>query len=429
MVLGYSYDANGNQLTTPQGAMLEYDADNRMTRSGSESYQYHPSGWRVWKATAAWGSFQLYGPGGQMLADPWTDYVYFGGRLLFAMSGSFQTAIYRDRLGSVRFTYYSGGFGASTTRNYYPFGEEITATTSDLPKFAGTYRDATSGLDYALNRYYSSNTGRFLSVDAGGRAPGNPQRWNRYSYSLNDPVNLTDPTGLDPEDSRAACQPWPYCLLPGFYTGGGGSGGGRGGALQPSLEERFAERYGVSVDCARGLFERSGPNGRPTDESQFEALRHMLERAREFESVLRSAGEAFSVDWSILAAIGIRETGFQNIAEIGGGGGRGVFQIDITRNRGVTEEQAFNIDRAARWTAQNLYNNLVDLLNGDVNFNEATQMAVAAHNRGIGGILDQIRSLTRRGLPASSLTAAEVDARTTGRNYGANVLDISRCFQ
>jgi hypothetical protein len=49
-----------------------------------------------------------------------------------------------------------------------------------------------------------------------------------------------------------------------------------------------------------------------------------LNRALAAKSVMMSAADAHGIDWRMLAAIGIRETGFQNIVEAGGGMGRGV---------------------------------------------------------------------------------------------------------
>lgn len=49
-------------------------------------------------------------------------------------------------------------------------------------------------------RYYSSSLGRFMAVDPAltiGRNPENPQRWNRYTYSLNNPIKYFDPDGRD----------------------------------------------------------------------------------------------------------------------------------------------------------------------------------------------------------------------------------------
>ena len=50
-----------------------------------------------------------------------------------------------------------------------------------------------------MNRYYSSQWGRFLSPDpySGSASPSAPQTWNRYPYAGNDPANHTDPSGLD----------------------------------------------------------------------------------------------------------------------------------------------------------------------------------------------------------------------------------------
>jgi RHS repeat-associated protein len=59
-------------------------------------------------------------------------------------------------------------------------------------------RDAETGLDYFGARYYSGAQGRFTSVDPllnSGR-PDNPQSWNRYSYTFNNPLRYTDPLGL-----------------------------------------------------------------------------------------------------------------------------------------------------------------------------------------------------------------------------------------
>jgi RHS repeat-associated protein len=93
-----------------------------------------------------------------------------------------------DRLGSVPM---SGS-------RYYPYGEESNPPANNVDKFATYYRDGT-GLDYADQRYYASTLGRFLTPDpyqaSGG--PANPASWNRYVYVLGDPINLSDPLGLE----------------------------------------------------------------------------------------------------------------------------------------------------------------------------------------------------------------------------------------
>jgi|GEM_PF-6665718 len=91
------------------------------------------------------------------------------------------------------------------------FGEEIapdtTYRTAALKygvgdnvrqKFTGYERDEETGLDFAEARYYYNNHGRFTAVDpllASGKS-ANPQTFNRYAYTMNRPLILTDSSGL-----------------------------------------------------------------------------------------------------------------------------------------------------------------------------------------------------------------------------------------
>jgi RHS repeat-associated protein len=61
-------------------------------------------------------------------------------------------------------------------------------------------RDNETGLDYFGARYYGSTQGRFTSPDPkilGMKQLVNPQRWNRYTYVVNNPLALYDPDGRD----------------------------------------------------------------------------------------------------------------------------------------------------------------------------------------------------------------------------------------
>ncbi|PID86971.1 MAG: hypothetical protein CSB13_01705 [Chloroflexi bacterium] len=51
------------------------------------------------------------------------------------------------------------------------------------------------GLIYMNARYYAPTLNRFLSADTIVPDPTNPQQYNRYSYTLNNPINLIDPSG------------------------------------------------------------------------------------------------------------------------------------------------------------------------------------------------------------------------------------------
>src|SRR5205814_10711893 len=114
-----------------------------------------------------------------------------------------------DHLGSIRVVTDAAG-GLIVRHDYLPFGEEIPSTyggRSAVPgygaadsasqRFTGKELDAESGLDYFLARYSSGAQARFTSPDPlGGRQEG-PQTLNKYSYTRNNPLTLTDPTGLD----------------------------------------------------------------------------------------------------------------------------------------------------------------------------------------------------------------------------------------
>jgi RHS repeat-associated protein len=85
--------------------------------------------------------------------------------------------------------------------DYYPYGGEendyCSTPVAQHYKFTGTERDSESGLDNFGARYNASTMGRFMSPDPLGGHQEDPQTLNRYSYVRNNPLSLTDPTGLD----------------------------------------------------------------------------------------------------------------------------------------------------------------------------------------------------------------------------------------
>lgn len=139
---------------------------------------------------------------------PWPrDFVYRDGPLLASISGTTTYHYSLDHLGTPRIAT-DGSAVEVSRRAHLPFGAELTssATPPDGPlRFTGHERDSdlnneTSGaLDYMHARYYSSNLGRFLSVDPGPESAylEMPQSWNRYSYALNNPIRFIDPTGRE----------------------------------------------------------------------------------------------------------------------------------------------------------------------------------------------------------------------------------------
>src|SRR5262249_10805805 len=94
-------------------------------------------------------------------------------------------------LGSRRVVF--DGTGAVVDRYRYSAWGVATqdSGTDKLASYTGKDYDASSLL-YFNARYYDSKTGRFLSEDPARKGAG----W--YSYCDGNPVNATDPTGMEP---------------------------------------------------------------------------------------------------------------------------------------------------------------------------------------------------------------------------------------
>jgi RHS repeat-associated protein len=110
--------------------------------------------------------------------------------------------VHVDALGSVRAVTDVRG-NVVRRHDYYPFGEEYAPPplTPDRLRFTAKERDVETGLDYFGARYYASRTGRFTTVDPAmdiDAALIDPQRWNRYTYALDNPLKFTDPDGRNP---------------------------------------------------------------------------------------------------------------------------------------------------------------------------------------------------------------------------------------
>ncbi len=78
----------------------------------------------------------------------------------------------------------------------------VTGTTPTTFRYTGQRQESGLGganglYDYGA-RWLDPHVGRWLQADSIVPEPGNPQALNRYSYSFNNPVKYTDPTGHKP---------------------------------------------------------------------------------------------------------------------------------------------------------------------------------------------------------------------------------------
>jgi len=96
-----------------------------------------------------------------------------------------------DHLGSTNaLTNSTGAITSSAT--YDSFGNQ-TGNLATRYSYTGREFDSFTGLHFYRARWYDANIGRFISEDPIGFRGGDI---NLYGYVENDPINMTDPTGL-----------------------------------------------------------------------------------------------------------------------------------------------------------------------------------------------------------------------------------------
>lgn len=197
---GYGYDNTGNLLTEP-GHSYKYDAENRMSSHNNfDAYTYDGDGRRIRKSSPNSATVFVYDAVGKLVAE-YADVTPGSAGVNYVTP---------DHLNNTRVV--SNSIGTVISRHdYLPFGEEINPALVSSgrqnvatynagtikQKYASKERDIETGLDYFGTRYYSSVTGRFTSPDAPlvDQIPENPQSWNLYSYTRNNPVRAADQNG------------------------------------------------------------------------------------------------------------------------------------------------------------------------------------------------------------------------------------------
>ncbi len=206
-----TYDADGNTLTrtTPAAGTqnLTWSDNGQLTAitggtAGDSHYVYNADGSLLLQKDP--GTTTLYLPGEQLALNTTTGAVtgtrYYplpGGGTAVRTSSTFQFEI-TDQHGT------SGLFLDSTAqtptwRQFTPYGAPRgTATTwIDNRGFLNAPNDTSTKLTIIGARQYDPTTGRFISLDPLFEATS-PQQLNGYTYSADNPVTLSDPSGLRP---------------------------------------------------------------------------------------------------------------------------------------------------------------------------------------------------------------------------------------
>jgi RHS repeat-associated protein len=222
----YVYDNNGNVIQkTTDGTTTTYvyDYANRLTALGvlgaTTTYAYDAFGQRVLQTgttTTYLYPFKWYsvasstGTGAKFATT--TDYVFNGDSLVATIdqqtasgnaTGTAKTRyIHPDHLGSTNLVTDEND-NVVQTLDFYPYGStriSVATSTNERRQYIGQFTDD-STLSYLQARYYDSARGQFLSEDpvfTGEPKAQNlpdPQSLNAYSYSEDNPITKSDPTG------------------------------------------------------------------------------------------------------------------------------------------------------------------------------------------------------------------------------------------
>ncbi len=202
-----TYDGDGNQTYNGNGQTYTWDAENELTAitytgGATSSFTYDALGRRL--------SIIEKNSGGSVTSTK--QFVWVGTNIaeerdasnavtkrFFAQGEQISGSNYyytRDHLGSIReMVSYSGTTPTIQARyDYDPYGRATPVGTVLTPsdfQYAGYYEHAPSGLNLTLFRAYDPNTAKWLSRDPMGERVG----INLYNFTLNTPINATDPLG------------------------------------------------------------------------------------------------------------------------------------------------------------------------------------------------------------------------------------------
>ncbi|MGM8229185.1 RHS repeat domain-containing protein, partial [Cellvibrio sp. ARAG 10.3] len=218
--INYSYDRYGNMIVRGSET-LTYDVFNKPTRiAGStttdffygpdhELYKQVSGGVTTYKL--AGGVYEVTTSGTTTTQKSYVDGVILNTRTL--VNGT-QTAndtqyLHGDHLGSTEAI--TNALGQFVSRmSFSTWGERQKAdwkpgplTSTELITYNAITTNGYTGHDQLDNhnlihmggRIYDPNLGRFLSADLFIQSPYNTQSFNRYSYTFNNPLSYTDPSG------------------------------------------------------------------------------------------------------------------------------------------------------------------------------------------------------------------------------------------
>ncbi len=213
----FVYDENGNMINN-DGKIITYSSFNKPTKiqtvNSTVTFSYDTNNSRYKKTSNSNTThyvnktFERHYTGG-VTEDKYL--IYVGNQLVSTFSN-------KDSQYSVNFLHYDNLGSIDTITNhlgevverfsYKPFGErlkldingnEIIQTPSSITNrgYTGHEHIEEAGLIHMNGRVYDPTIARFLSADPNIFHPFDSQNFNRYSYTMNNPLKYTDPSGFD----------------------------------------------------------------------------------------------------------------------------------------------------------------------------------------------------------------------------------------
>ncbi|MFC7529245.1 RHS repeat-associated core domain-containing protein [Actinoplanes sp. GCM10030250] len=212
----YAYDQAGNTVSRPglNGQQtLTWDAEGSLATvtdaSGAGSYIYDADGERLISRDSTGTTVELGDTQVRLAAGASTAtairYYTFGGETIAQRDSGGLRWLAADSQGTAYATITADTSQTLTQRRSKPYGEArgVAVTWVNARGYLGGQADPT-GLTHLGAREYDPGLGKFVSVDP-VQDLADPQQWNAYSYSENEPVGNSDPTGLRSDPNVSGC--------------------------------------------------------------------------------------------------------------------------------------------------------------------------------------------------------------------------------
>ena len=263
---GYLYDADGNRVAKGTITSMSCDPGSNGFQL-AESYVLDTSGEELTMldGNSNWQRTNVFGAG-KLLAT--YDVIAQVPALHFQIT---------DPLGTRRLQTSAVG-QPETDIQSLPFGDQLTIypdpdapTTADDATplhYTGKERDAESGNDYFLNRYYASSMGRFLTPDfqdddtdpepVPWAVYDNPQSLNLYSYVYNNPLSHGDRDGHSVNVCTTGSDGSQQCTLMSNDQYQAAQQANNGGLNVPSLNQVGGNSNANGTFNATGITDASG---------------------------------------------------------------------------------------------------------------------------------------------------------------------------